>query len=112
MKKYIYNKLIRDNIPTIIEKDNRACIVSVLDDEKFYLELKKKLIEEANEVLAASTRDELISEIADMYEIIDKLKGIYSIEDLEVSKIQNLKAEKNGKFEKKLFLVSVDDKHE
>lgn len=107
-----YNKLIRDIIPSIIEKDNKSCVVSILDDEQFYLELKKKLIEEATEVLAAKTREELIGEIADMYEIIDKLKEIYSIDDVEVSKVQKIKAEKNGKFEKKLFLVSVDDKHE
>jgi predicted house-cleaning noncanonical NTP pyrophosphatase (MazG superfamily) len=107
-----YNKLIRDNIPSIIDKDNKTCVVTTLDDEQFYLELKKKLIEEANEVLAASTRDELIGEIADMYEIIDKLKEIYSLDELEVSKVQKIKAEKNGKFEKKLFLVSVNDKHE
>jgi len=108
----IHNKLIRDYIPSIIDKDNKVCVVTVLDDEQFYLELKKKLIEEANEVLAASTRDELIGEIADMYEIIDKLKEIYSIDELEVSKVQKIKADKNGKFEKKLFLVSVNDKHE
>jgi len=107
-----YNKLIRDNIPSIIEKDNKSCVVSVLDDEQFNLELKKKLIEEATEVLAATTREELIGEIADMYEIIDKLKEIYGIEDVEVSKVQRIKAEKNGRFEKKLFLVSVDNKHE
>lgn len=107
-----YNKLIRDNIPSIIEKENKSYIVTVLDDEQFYLELKKKLIEEASEVLTASTRDELIGELADIYEIIDKLKDIYSIDVLEISKIQKIKAEKNGKFEKKLFLVSVDDKHE
>jgi predicted house-cleaning noncanonical NTP pyrophosphatase (MazG superfamily) len=107
-----YNKLIRDNIPSIIEKDNKSCIVTVLDDEQFFLELKKKLIEEAREVLTASTKDELISELADLYEIIDKLKDVYSIDELEISKIQKIKAEMNGKFEKKLFLVSVDDKHE
>ncbi|NTW96622.1 MAG: nucleoside triphosphate pyrophosphohydrolase [Erysipelotrichaceae bacterium] len=107
-----YNKIIRDNIPSIIEKDHKSCVVSVLDDEQFNLELKKKLIEEATEVLAATTREELIGEIADMHEIIDKLKEIYGIDDVEVSKVQRIKAEKNGKFEKKLFLVSVDDKHE
>jgi len=107
-----YNKLIRDNIPAIIDMDNKSCVVTTLDDEQFHKELKKKLIEEANEVITASTRDELIGELADMYEIIDKLKEIYNIEDIEVNKIQKIKSEKNGKFDKKLFLVSVDDKHE
>ncbi len=107
-----YNKLIRDNIPLIIDKDNKTCIVSILDDVQFYLELKKKLIEEAQEVLITSTRDELIGELADIYEIIERLRDIYSIDELEISKVQKIKAEKNGKFEKKLFLVSVEDKNE
>ena len=34
MKKTICNKLIRDNIPEIIEKSGKECDVKVLDDEE------------------------------------------------------------------------------
>lgn len=107
-----YNKLIRDNIPSIIEMDNRICIITILDDEQFLDELKKKLVEESNEVVSAHTRDELINELADIQEIIDKLKEIYIIDQNEIASAQSMKAQKNGKFDKKLFLVSVEDNHE
>lgn len=110
--KIIYNKLIRDNIPFIIENDNKSCVTTVLDDDQFLLELKNKLVEESKEVLGAETRDELINELADIQEIADKLKEVYMINQEEINVVQQKKALKNGKFDKKLFLVSVDEKHE
>jgi len=107
-----YYKLIRDNIPTIIEKDNKTCVVTVLNDDDFLIELKKKLIEESTEVSKAETRQDLINELADIQEIVDKLKEVYQIEQDEISLIQKAKAAKNGKFDKKLFLVSVEENHE
>ena len=47
MKKTICNKLIRDNIPEIIEKSGKECDVKVLDDEEYIHKLKEKIIEEA-----------------------------------------------------------------
>ena len=46
MKKTICNKLIRDNIPEIIEKSGKECDVKVLDDEEYIHKLKEKIIEE------------------------------------------------------------------
>lgn len=107
-----YKKLIRDSIPSIIEKDNKTCIVTILDDEQFLIELKKKLVEEATEVFKASSRDEIISELADIQEIVDKLKQEYGLDQDEINRVQSIKATKNGKFDKKLFLVSVDENNE
>ena len=47
MKKTICNKLIRVNIPEIIEKSGKECDVKVLDDEEYIHKLKEKIIEEA-----------------------------------------------------------------
>ena len=102
-----YNKLIRDKIPTIIEKDNKTCVIEILDDDTFVVELKRKLIEEAKELSNAGSRDELINELADIGEIFDTIKQTYDISDSEVLEKQKRKAETNGKFEKRLFLVSV-----
>ena len=38
MKKIIYEKLVRDKIPEIIEKSGKQCDVEILSDEK-YLEM-------------------------------------------------------------------------
>jgi len=37
-----FNKVIRDKIPEIIQKDGHTCNVQVISDEKFLLEIEKK----------------------------------------------------------------------
>ena len=39
----IYNKLVRDNIPTIIEQDNEVPFTRILNDNDYKKELYKKL---------------------------------------------------------------------
>lgn len=108
----IYNKLVRDNIPSIIEKDNKLCTILTLNGDQFLVELKKKLVEEAREVIDANSKDEIINEIADIHEIIGKLSEILEITKEEIQEAQNKKALKNGKFDKKILLVSVQTKNE
>lgn len=107
-----YNKLIRDRIPEIIQNDNKTCIVEVLDEPRFIVELNKKLIEESMELNEASNRDAIINELADVQEIIDAIKGYYEISDGEVREKQHKKAQTNGRFEKRFYLVSVSDPDE
>ena len=47
MKK-IYNKLVRDLIPTIIEKNGDTCTTKILDDKEYLDELNKKLLEDVD----------------------------------------------------------------
>ena len=47
----IYNKLVRDKIPEIIENDGEKPIVRVLNDNEYKKELEKKLKEEYEEFL-------------------------------------------------------------
>lgn len=103
-----YNKLVRDRIPEIIIKEGKACTYDVLDDEKYLAELKAKLIEEATEVKSASSRDEMLTELADVREVMDALMQVYEISPMEVSTIQALKAFKKGKFVNKLYLKDVE----
>lgn len=107
-----YNKLIRDNIPEIIQNDNKTCVVEILSENDFIVELKKKLIEESSELSSAQNRDDLINELADIHEVMDAIKAIYEISTDDVNRRQQEKAETNGRFEKRLFLVSVDENHE
>ena len=39
----IYNKAIRDKIPEIIKESDNNCNIKTLSDEKFLIELEKKL---------------------------------------------------------------------
>lgn len=106
MKK-IHNKLVRDNIPEIIEKAGKECKIRILDEDEYVIELKKKLCEEATEVLETNSKKELIEEISDVLEIIDTLKKVCNICNDELMVTKNNKIKKNGAFEKRLFLEYV-----
>lgn len=103
MKK-IYNKLIRDKIPEIIEADGGSCKTRVLKEDEYLTELDKKLSEELSEYLESGS----VEELADLYEVIRSVavaRG-YSTEELE--KVRAEKAAQRGGFEKKLLLLEVE----
>jgi len=98
-----YNKAIRDKIPEIIKKDGHSYNIDTMSDEKFLVEIEKKLSEEVTEY----QNDKNPEELADILEVIykiAKLKGI-SKEDLE--KIRLDKVEKRGAFDENLFLIDT-----
>lgn len=100
-----YNKLVRDKIPEIIEKDNRKCSVRILDDEEYIKAIDAKLDEE----LAEYNKDQNLEELADILEVIyaaAEARG-YTIDELE--RLREEKAEKRGRFKKRLFLENVTE---
>lgn len=103
----VYNKLVRDRIPEIITKDGNSADIIILSEESFKQAIKDKLIEEATEVANAQNRDDILSELADLQEVMDSIKQIYNINALEVNTIQAVKALQRGKFDKKIFLKTV-----
>lgn len=105
----IYNKLVRDNIPEIISKDNRNPITRILNDEEYKQELEKKLLEEYKEVLETQTTEERIEELADMLEIIQALATLENKTLKDVIEAAKVKRLKRGSFEKKIFLERVLD---
>mgnify|MGYP004518425119 FL=1 len=108
--KQIYNKLVRDKIPNIIKNNGGEPYTRILSDEEYIKELKKKLIEECNEVVSAKTKEDTLEELADTFEVVRSLaKALgYSYENLidEAEK----KATKRGGFNKKIFLEKVIEK--
>lgn len=101
----IYNKLVRDNIIQIIEKENKACTYRTLEGKEYLSALCIKLQEEYEEF----KESQAIEELADIEEVLLALveaKG-YSLKEFE--EIRRKKALKNGAFKKKVFLISVED---
>ena len=66
----IYNKLVRDKIIEIINERGDGPIYEKLDKANYEKELRKKLIEEANEFYLSNEREEL----ADIFERNNKEK--------------------------------------
>jgi len=104
----IYNKLVRDRIPEIIEKADKVAAYRHLDDLEFREALRAKVVEEAEE-LAAASEDTLPTELADLAEVFDAVLRAYNVTNED---LQALRAERNaerGCFEKRIFLESVSD---
>ena len=99
----LYNKLVRDKIPEIIEADGKSCKTKILSDEEYLKMIDAKLDEE----LAEYHKDQNIEELADLMEVIyaaTEARG-YSVEQLEAVRLA--KVEKRGAFKEKIFLREV-----
>lgn len=101
----VYNKLVRDRIPEIIEASGKHCKTAILPEEEYLKMLDAKLDEE----LAEYHKDQNIEELADLLEVIHAaaIARGYTLEELE--NVRAKKAEKRGGFEKKVFLVDVTE---
>ena len=107
----IFNKLVRDNIPNIIDNNGEVAVTRVLDDEEYKKELYKKLLEEANEVIN-STEEETLEELADVLEILSSIASLNNKSIEDIIEIARMKREKRGGFQKRLFLERTYDKGE
>jgi predicted house-cleaning noncanonical NTP pyrophosphatase (MazG superfamily) len=104
MKRYIHNKLVRDKIPEIIKATGNEGEVRVMGEREFEKELKKKLIEEARELLKTK-KENLPKELADVLEVLKSIAEFYGI-DFELIEEKQIKRRKErGGFKKRLFLV-------
>lgn len=103
-----YNKLVRDKIPEIIANDNKKLLTKILDDEEYSIELKKKLQEELEEYLNASTDQEALEELADMLEIIQALALLHNADIDKVEKIRKEKEKERGGFKDRVFLIEAE----
>ena len=101
----VYDKLIRDKIPEIIEQSGKKCIIEVMDNDTYIEYLDQKL----NEELSEYQQDKSIEELADLLEVMYAVvvaRG-YSVAELERIRLE--KSEKRGAFEKRLLLKSVSE---
>ncbi|MCT8140525.1 nucleoside triphosphate pyrophosphohydrolase [Anaerobacillus sp. CMMVII] len=104
-----YNKLVRDRIPEIIEETGKKYTTSILNDEQYITELKKKSFEELEEYVNTKTDEDALEELADVLEIVHALAVCHGSSIEEVEKIREKKAEKRGGFKEKIFLIEVED---
>ena len=99
----VYNKLVRDRIPEIIEESGNECKVEILSDEEYLRMVDAKLDEELEDY----HRDGSLEELADLVEVIHAaaIARGYTLEELEALRAKK-RAERGG-FEKKLLLVET-----
>ena len=101
MGEIIYEKLVRDKIPQIIEQDGEQPVTRILGDAEYRRKLLEKLVEEANELLVS---DGERGERADVAEVLKVLDGVLGYTSEEIEETRAKKAEERGGFEGRIFL--------
>jgi predicted house-cleaning noncanonical NTP pyrophosphatase (MazG superfamily) len=99
-----YDKLVRDLIPDIIQRDRHSCAIETLSDEAFRRALRDKLVEETQEAATAPDED-LATELADLQEVFDTLLATYGLSREAVVEIQQARRAQRGGFTRCLRLL-------
>lgn len=102
----IYNKLVRDCIPEIIESDGKTCTTEILSDDRYLQMLDAKL----NEELAEYQESKSLEELADLLEV---MRAVVKARDWtweQLEQIRQEKAAKRGSFGQKILLKEVIEK--
>ena len=96
----IYDKLVRDNIPQIIENSGNKCEVEIVSDKIALDYLYKKLQEEVDELL----EDKNLEEIADVVEVLFAIGRKYGYSEEDILNKRCEKRDKSGGFENNIVL--------
>lgn len=101
----VYNKLVRDQIPEMIRLRGGVPVTRVLDSNEAIKYLREKLLEETQEFLMSNSTEELV----DIYEVLLAILDERKVTFEEFEKTRYNKSQKNGKFTRRIFLVSVTE---
>lgn len=113
--RYIYNKLVRDEIPSIIAQAGKRCATEVLDAPSYRQALLDKLREEVQELLEAAQQAEpapLLTELADVQEVLDSLCRVYGFSLAQLQTLQVERRKVRGGFEQQIKLLWVEEEAE
>ena len=100
-----YNKLVRDNIPRIIEENGGKAEFRFLSHEEYLLHLEAKLDEEVGEY----HRDKTAEELADILEVVYALATANGVSKEELMQIYQKKHDARGGFAQKILLISSEN---
>lgn len=108
IKSFKVEKLIRDQLPSIMRSQGIVVHDRTMDHEEFIQKLKVKLLEEAEEVNQAQTAEELLEELADVLEVVQTLSSAtgLTLQQIEEKRIE--KSKLKGGFEGRIFNHHVD----
>ncbi|MEI8249289.1 MAG: nucleoside triphosphate pyrophosphohydrolase [Candidatus Taylorbacteria bacterium] len=94
-----YEKLVRDNIPEILDKKAVPYEKRIASPEEYKTELIKKLGEEVQEFLDASGD---VDELADVIEVVEALKKLPEYQSVE--EVRTKKREERGGFDARIIV--------
>ena len=108
MPTFIFNKLVRDKLRDEYERMGEKAVYRELTKQEFTAELANKMVEEIREIPIGGTKDEIISELADVRQAMDDLMDLHSVTESEIKKVQKQKFDKKGGFANAVFVESLE----
>jgi predicted house-cleaning noncanonical NTP pyrophosphatase (MazG superfamily) len=108
MPKFWCNKLGLDKGLESFKTEGVTTTYKMLSGKELQEELKRKLIEEAQEVKDAHTQDEVTIELADVLEVIDGICKAYGIDKNELMRAKEEKYKKRGGFETGYYVEYIE----
>ncbi len=103
-----YGKLVRDRIPEIMQQAGKSATWRELSADEFRLALRAKVLEEAKELVDAAD-DALLSELADLAEVIEAILCAYDLTPDDLDAARQRKNNDRGAFTRRLFLESPSE---
>ena len=100
-----YNKLVRDLIPSIINRSGQKCDVETLSIEDYLVKLSEKLDEEVAEYHESQDHKEL----ADILEVVYTIAEATGCSENELNALRKNKAAMRGRFTQKILLKTVEE---
>ena len=110
MPTFFFKKLVRDQVlQRCLDDPKVRTDYRILEPLEFKQELIAKIHEESEEIpVIDAGDDEVLSELADVQAVIDSLVEAYGYTKHDIAAAQNEKARKNGVFENRAYIHSVD----
>ena len=108
MRVFKQEKLWRDKMIAKAESQGSVLHWRRLNDADYDKQLRLKLLEEADEVRVAQSRDELMGELADIYEVFSSLCILRNFSKEEIIAIQEKKRAERGGFDERKFVDTAE----
>jgi predicted house-cleaning noncanonical NTP pyrophosphatase (MazG superfamily) len=107
MVTFIFKKLVRDKTVERHIKFGITPTHRILSSTELKAALRDKLSEEALEVAQATDHEEMVKELADLYEVIKALCHTHGITEKEIKAAQKATEQERGSFEKGIYIEGV-----
>lgn len=113
--KFKFRKLVRNKIVGLIEKSGRKVFGRVMEQDEYVAELKKKLIEEKDELFEAidskntdDSNSAICEELADVLEVVISLTSACGVDFAEVEETARRKKDEKGGFADRIYVEFIE----